>query len=73
MRESIRERSALLRIASGLVQPFPVAIPAGTPGYPNEPAFASAWPSTISFPPAATATSFQVGIYPRDGRSPRAS
>ena len=35
MRESIRERSALLRIAPGLVQPFPVAIPAGTPGYPN--------------------------------------
>jgi glycerol-3-phosphate dehydrogenase len=35
MRESIRERSALLRIAPGLVQPFPVAIPADTPGYPN--------------------------------------
>jgi glycerol-3-phosphate dehydrogenase len=37
MRESIRERSALLRIAPGLVQPFPVAIPAGIPGYPNRP------------------------------------
>ena len=35
MRESIRERSALLRIAPGLVQPFPVAIPTGIPGYPN--------------------------------------
>ena len=35
MRESIRERSVLLRIAPGLVEPLPVAIPAGLPGYPR--------------------------------------
>jgi len=36
MRESIRERSALLRIAPGLVQPFPVAIPAAFPAIPTD-------------------------------------
>jgi glycerol-3-phosphate dehydrogenase len=35
MRESVRERSVLLRIAPGLVEPLPVAIPAGIPGYPG--------------------------------------
>lgn len=35
MRESIRERSILLRIAPGLVEPLPVALPCGIPGYPN--------------------------------------
>jgi len=35
MRESIRERSVLLRIAPGLVEPIPVAIPSGIPGYPG--------------------------------------
>ena len=34
MRESIRERSALLRIAPGLVEPLPVLIPTGPPGVP---------------------------------------
>jgi len=35
MRESIRERSVLLRIAPGLVEPLPVALPCGISGYPN--------------------------------------
>jgi glycerol-3-phosphate dehydrogenase len=35
MRESIRERSILLRIAPGLVEPLPVVLPCGIPGYPN--------------------------------------
>ncbi len=35
MRESIRERLVLLRIAPGLVEPLPVAIPSGIPGYPG--------------------------------------
>lgn len=34
MRESIRERTALLRIAPGLVHPLPVLIPTGPPGVP---------------------------------------
>jgi glycerol-3-phosphate dehydrogenase len=34
MRESIRERSALLRVAPGLVEPLPVLIPTGPPGVP---------------------------------------
>ena len=34
MRESIRERSALLRIAPGLVEPLPVLIPTGPTGVP---------------------------------------
>ena len=34
MRESIRERSALLRIAPGLVEPLPVLIPTGPSGVP---------------------------------------
>ena len=35
MRESIRERSVLLRIAPGLVEPLRVAIPSGIQGYPG--------------------------------------
>ena len=35
MRESVRERSTLLRIAPGLVHPLPVAVPTGIPGYPR--------------------------------------
>ncbi|HKU61161.1 MAG TPA: FAD-dependent oxidoreductase [Gemmatimonadales bacterium] len=42
MRESIRERSVLLRIAPGLVEPLPVAIPSGIPGYPNRSALRAA-------------------------------
>jgi glycerol-3-phosphate dehydrogenase len=34
MRASIRERTALLRIAPGLVEPLPVLIPTGPPGVP---------------------------------------
>ncbi len=34
MRESIRERAALLRVAPGLVEPLPVLIPTGPPGVP---------------------------------------
>lgn len=34
MRESIHERTALLRIAPGLVEPLPVLIPTGLPGVP---------------------------------------
>ena len=39
MRESIRERSALLRIAPGLVEPLPVLVPTGGPGVPGRAAF----------------------------------
>ncbi len=39
MRESIRERSALLRIAPGLVEPLPVLVPTGPPGVPGRAAF----------------------------------
>ena len=39
MRESVRERSAFLRIAPGLVVPLPVAIPTGSPGYPGRTSF----------------------------------
>jgi glycerol-3-phosphate dehydrogenase len=42
MRESIRERSALLRVAPGLVEPLPVLIPTGPPGVPGRAAFAAA-------------------------------
>ena len=42
MRESIRERSALLRIAPGLVEPLPVLIPTGAPGVPGRAAFGAA-------------------------------
>jgi len=35
MRESVRERSVLLRIAPGLVHPLPVAVPTGIPDYPS--------------------------------------
>jgi glycerol-3-phosphate dehydrogenase len=39
MRESIRERSTLLRVAPGLVEPLPVLIPTGPPGVPGRAAF----------------------------------
>src|SRR5687768_952772 len=42
MRESIRERSALLRVAPGLVEPLPVLVPTGLPGVPGKAAFAAA-------------------------------
>ena len=42
MRESIRERSALLRVAPGLVEPLPVLIPTGPPGVPPRSALGAA-------------------------------
>jgi glycerol-3-phosphate dehydrogenase len=42
MRESIRERSALLRVAPGLVEPLPVLVPTGPPGVPSRLAFGAA-------------------------------
>ena len=42
MRESIHERSALLRIAPGLVEPLPVLIPTGPPGVPSRLALGTA-------------------------------
>ncbi|HEX2218970.1 MAG TPA: FAD-dependent oxidoreductase [Gemmatimonadales bacterium] len=42
MRESIRERSALLRVAPGLVEPLPVLIPTGPPGIPPKAALGAA-------------------------------
>ena len=42
MRGSIRERSALLRVAPGLVEPLPVLVPTGRPGVPGRAAFGAA-------------------------------
>ncbi|HEU4525910.1 MAG TPA: FAD-dependent oxidoreductase [Gemmatimonadales bacterium] len=42
MRESIRERTALLRIAPGLVEPLPVLIPTGPSGVPSRLALGAA-------------------------------
>jgi glycerol-3-phosphate dehydrogenase len=42
MGESIRERSALLRIAPALVEPLPVLIPTGPPGVPSRLALGAA-------------------------------
>jgi glycerol-3-phosphate dehydrogenase len=42
MRDSIRERSALLRVAPGLVEPLPVLVPTGRPGVPGRAAFGAA-------------------------------
>jgi glycerol-3-phosphate dehydrogenase len=42
MRESIRERTALLRVAPGLVEPLPVLIPTGPPGVPPRAALGAA-------------------------------
>lgn len=42
MRESIRERSAFLRVAPGLVEPLPVLIPTGPPGVPPRAALGTA-------------------------------
>lgn len=51
MRESIRERSALLRIAPGLVEPLPVLIPTGPPGMPSRLALGAALALTHVFSP----------------------
>jgi glycerol-3-phosphate dehydrogenase len=51
MRESIRERSALLRIAPGLVEPLPVLIPTGPPGVPSRLALGAAIALTHLFSP----------------------
>ncbi len=73
-RESFRERPALLRIAPRLVGALPIAIRSGIPGSPSRTGVRlGVAPSTTSFPPAAIATSFQVGICPPDGRCPRGS
>jgi len=42
MRESIRERAALLRVAPGLVEPLPVLVPTGPPGVPPKLALGAA-------------------------------
>jgi glycerol-3-phosphate dehydrogenase len=42
MRDSIRERSALLRVAPGLVEPLPVLVPTGRAGVPGRVAFGAA-------------------------------
>ncbi len=71
MRESIRERSALLRIAPGLVEPLPVLVPTGGPGVPGRAAFGSRVSrSPTCFPPLGTATSIPADGSPRDAYSP---
>lgn len=52
MWESIRERSALLRVAPGLVEPLPVLVPTGRPGVPGRAAFAAALALTHVLSPA---------------------
>jgi glycerol-3-phosphate dehydrogenase len=52
MRESIRERSALLRVAPGLVEPLAVLIPTGRPGVPGRAAFGAALALTHALSPA---------------------
>ena len=52
MRDSIRERSALLRVAPGLVEPLPVLIPTGHPGVPGKAAFSAALALTHLLSPA---------------------
>ncbi|MBA3316919.1 MAG: FAD-dependent oxidoreductase [Gemmatimonadales bacterium] len=52
MRESTRERSALLRVAPGLVQPLPVLVPTGPPGVPGRAAFGVALTLTHLLSPA---------------------
>jgi len=51
MRESIRERSALLRVAPGLVEPLPVLIPTGPPGVPPRLALGAALALTHALSP----------------------
>src|SRR3990170_7432357 len=51
MRESIRERSALLRIAPGLVEPLPVLVPTGPPGVPGRAAFGAVLALTHALSP----------------------
>ena len=52
MRESIRERSALLRVAPGLVEPLGVLVPTGAPGVPGKAAFGAALALTHALSPA---------------------
>jgi glycerol-3-phosphate dehydrogenase len=51
MRESIGERSALLRVAPGLVEPLPVLIPTGPPGVPPRLALGTALALTHALSP----------------------
>jgi glycerol-3-phosphate dehydrogenase len=51
MRESIRERAALLRVAPGLVEPLPVLIPTGPPGVPPRLALGAALALTHALSP----------------------
>ena len=51
MRESIRERTALLRVAPGLVEPLPVLIPTGAAGVPGRLAFGAALALTHALSP----------------------
>jgi glycerol-3-phosphate dehydrogenase len=51
MRESIRERSALLRVAPGLVEPLPVLVPTGPPGVPRRVALGAALALTHALSP----------------------
>jgi glycerol-3-phosphate dehydrogenase len=52
MHQSIRERSALLRVAPGLVEPLPVLVPTGPPGVPGRAAFGAALALTHLLSPA---------------------
>jgi len=52
MRDSIRERSALLRVAPGLIEPLPVLVPTGRPGVPGRAAFGAALALTHLLSPA---------------------
>jgi glycerol-3-phosphate dehydrogenase len=51
MRESIRERSALLRVAPGLVEPLAVLVPTGRPGVPGRAVFGAALALTHALSP----------------------
>jgi glycerol-3-phosphate dehydrogenase len=51
MRESIRERTVLLRVAPGLVEPLPVLIPTGPPGVPPRLALGTALALTHALSP----------------------
>jgi glycine/D-amino acid oxidase-like deaminating enzyme len=74
MRESIRERLALpadrTRPGRAPARRHPLRHSRLSQQNRSSP---RAWPSTTSFPPAAIATSFQVGICPPDGRCPPSS
>jgi glycerol-3-phosphate dehydrogenase len=51
MRESIQERSALLRVAPALVEPLAVLVPTGRPGVPSRAAFGAALALTHALSP----------------------